>query len=228
MANARFLRYDSGHMDKRFLLILGAVVILFGGIFWFTKSKSSNNAQNANTQTSGSNHVIGANTAGVAIVEYGDFQCPACGQYFPILQQIKQQYGDQISFQFAHFPLVQIHQNAMAAARAAEAAAKQNKFWEMHDLLYTNQNSWSETPNPTPYFEGYAKQLNLDLDQFRKDQASQAVGDTINADVVKVKALGGNSTPTFVINGKKVEKNPGSYEEFVKLIDELIAQNKQQ
>jgi protein-disulfide isomerase len=208
-------------MDKRFLLILGAILVIFGGVFWFSKNKStrSNNSQ----QGTPSNHVIGTNTTGVALVEYGDYQCPACGQFYPIVKQLQATYANKISFRFANFPLVQIHQHAMEGARAAEAASLQNKFWEMHDILYENQTTWSQASNPSAYFEQYAAQLGLNLTKFKQDMASQAVLNTINADVGQVQALGGSGTPTFVINGKKVENNPSSLEAFSKLIDDTIA-----
>lgn len=206
-------------MDKRFLLILAALVVVFGGIIWFNKSKThtSNKAS-----TGASSHVEGTNTTGVELIEYGDYQCPACGQYYPIVKQLQSTYADKISFRFANFPLVQIHKNAMAGARAAEAASLQGKFWEMHDLLYENQTAWSEASNLTPFFDQYANQLGLDLAKFRTDQASSAVLNTINADVGQVQALGGTGTPTFVLQGKRIDDNPKTLAAFNQLIDDAI------
>lgn len=212
-------------MDKRFLLILTALILVFGGIFWFTKSKSSAPGTSG-SQSKASNHVIGANTKGVELIEFGDYQCPACGQFFPITQQLKAKYGDDISFRFANFPLVQIHPNAMVAARAAEAASLQGKFWEMHDLLFQNQTTWSGMGNPSPVFEQYAKSLNLDIEKFKADSASSAVLETINADVQEAQSYDASATPTFILNGKKID-NPTSLEAFTKVIDEAI-KNKQQ
>lgn len=207
-------------MDKRFLLILTAIIVVFVGIFMFGKSDNSSSG-NGSGKAQPSNHVVGANTKGVALVEYGDYQCPACAQYFPIVKEIKAKYGDQISFRFANFPLVQIHPNAMVSARAAEAAGMQGKFWEMHDLLYGNQSAWASSSNASAIFEQYAKDLGLDVSKFKQDAASSGVLDAINADTAEVQALGGDSTPTFVINGKKIE-NPTSLEGFTKAIDEAI------
>lgn len=212
-------------MDKRFLLILTAIILVFGGVFWLTKSKSNAPGTGGN-QSKASNHVVGANNKGVAIIEFGDYQCPSCAQYFPILQQIKTKYGDDISFRFANFPLVQIHPNAMQAARAAEAAALQGKFWEMHDLLFQNQNTWSSMGNPSSVFEQYAQSLGLDVEKFKADMTSSAVSETINADVAEAQSYGSNATPTFIINGKKID-NPTSFEEFVKVIDEALKNNQQ-
>jgi protein-disulfide isomerase len=212
-------------MDKRFLLILAALAIVFGGIFFFSKAKSSAPGKSGSSSAV-SNHTLGTGTK-VKLVEYGDYQCPACGQFFPIVKQLQAKYADQMTFRFAHFPLVQIHQNAMAGARAAEAASLQGKFWEMHDLLYQNQNSWSASSDPNPYFVQYATSLGLDVTKYKQDMASQAVLNTINADTSEVQALGASGTPTFVLNGKKIE-NPNSLEAFSQVIDEAIKNASQQ
>lgn len=211
-------------MDKRFLLILAALVLIFGGIFWFTKSKSStNNTSGDSSQQAGSTNITGNTDSKVALVEYGDYQCPACYQYFPVVNQVVEKYKDKISFQFRNFPLVQIHKNAMVAARAAEAAALQGKFWEMHDLLYQNQNSWAQQTSPVPFFEQYAESLGLDIAKFKTDMNSTEVSDTINADVKSAQALGATGTPVFVINGKRIE-SPNDLAGFSKLLDEALAQ----
>ena len=129
-------------------------------------------------------HVEGNTKSGITLVEYGDYQCPFCGQYFPIVKQVQAEFNDQIAFQFRNFPLVSVHQNAFAGARAAEAAALQGKFWEMHDLLYQNQSQWSEGGDPTSFFKQYALQLGLNVDQFNKDYASTKVNNAINADMI--------------------------------------------
>jgi protein-disulfide isomerase len=151
-------------MDRRFLIILSVMVIAVAGVFFLNKSKT--NTPGSTNSGQASNHVEGKNTKGVVLVEYGDYQCPACGQFYPIVKQLQSTYTNDISFRFANFPLVQIHPNAMAGARAAEAAALQGKFWEMHDLLYENQTSWSSGTNPQPYFEQYAGSLGLDVNKF--------------------------------------------------------------
>lgn len=211
-------------MSKQFLAILLAIALLFIGIFAFTKSKSDapeggNSSQSAQT----SNHTVGAGNKKVTLVEYGDFQCPACKSFYPVVKQVKEAYGDDIKFQFMHFPLTQIHPNAMQASRSAEAAGNQGKFFEMHDLLYENQDQWSQSSNPTSTFESFAEQLGLNMDQFKSDVISAKTLAVINADQKSGQALGVESTPTFVINGKKLDKNPTSLEEFKKLIDEEIA-----
>lgn len=165
---------------------------------------------------------MGANSKGVVLVEYGDFQCPACGAYFPIVKEVVEKYKNDIQFQFRNFPLQQIHPNARAAARTAEAAGKQNKYWEMHDLLYEQQKTWEQSTAVNTIFEGYAKQLGLDVAKFKTDFASSAVNETINADLAEGQRLGVNSTPTFFLQGKKIEDSPRDVEGFSKLIDQAI------
>lgn len=210
-------------MNNRFVIILVVVVAIFAGAFFFTKHKSSTSTGGkANSSAQPSNHTVGSGKSGVVLVEYGDYQCPACGQYYPIVKQVVEAHKNDITFQFRNFPLVQIHQNAFAAARAAEAASLQNKFWEMHDALYENQQTWGSASSPNTYFEAYAKQLGLDVEKFKTDMGSSQVSDVINADIAEGQKLGANSTPTFVLNGKKLDQNPRSLDEFNKLIDDAI------
>jgi protein-disulfide isomerase len=164
---------------------------------------------------------MGDNTKKVTLVEYGDYQCPACGAYYPIVKQITDKYSKDIQFQFRNFPLSQIHQNARAGARAAEAAAKQNKYWEMHDLLYEQQKSWESSTNVAAIFETYATQLGLNMTKYKADFGSNEVNDIINADYAEGVRLGVDSTPSFFLQGKKIE-NPQSLDAFSKLIDDAI------
>lgn len=213
-------------MNKQFFGIIVVVIGILVGVFALTggnKDKSNSGGNGGGGQPS--NHVTGPENSKVTLIEYGDFQCPACKSFFPIVGQLKQEYADKVKFQFRHYPLVQIHPNAFLGSRAAEAAGKQNKFFEMHDLLYENQETWSKSPNPTPLLEGYATQLSLDLNKFKSDLNSSSVADTINADAKAAQALGATSTPTFVLNGKRIEKNPQSLDEFKKLIDEQLPKN---
>jgi protein-disulfide isomerase len=203
-------------MNKRFLLILAAIIVVVVGFFVLTSPDSSSDS---NTQPS--NHTYGNGSTGVVLIEYGDFQCPACGSFYPIVKSVKETYKDHITFQFRHFPLDQIHPNARAAHRAAEAAGRQGKFWEMHDMLYDNQRSWTSSTNAPPIFEGYAQTLGLNMDQYRTDVSSNEVNSVINADVREAQKLNATSTPTFVLDGKIID-NPEGYEAFTKLIDDAI------
>lgn len=207
-------------MNVRFIAIIVAIIIGFAGLVALNRNKTD--APSDPNAAQGTNHTVGAGNKGVTLVEFGDLQCPACKSYYPIVKQIKEDYGDDIKFQFRHFPLVQIHRHAMLAARAAEAASNQGKFWEMHDLMYENQDSWSQLPDPTSTFEGFASQLGLNLDQFKTDVASAGIITPINADVKAAQGFGATSTPTFVLDGKKLDKNPQSIDEFKTLIDDAI------
>ncbi len=209
-------------MTKEFFIVVVVIVLGLFGIFTLTKDKEDTGGGSTKSAEP-SNHTVGAGEKKVTLVEYGDFQCPACKSYHPIVKEIKDTYGDEITFQFRHYPLNQIHPNAFIGSRAAEAAGKQGKFFEMHDLLYEQQESWSAGSNPTAILETYATQLGLNMDQFRADMASAETASVINADVKAGQALGANSTPTFAINGRKIDENPRSFEDFKKLIDEEIA-----
>lgn len=152
----------------------------------------------------GSNHFYGQESGIVTVTEYADFQCPGCASFFPIIDEIKEQFKDQIRFEFKHFPLVTIHPNAVAAHRAAEAAGRQGKFWEMHDLLYERQSSWSTITNPSDVFRGYAEQLDLDMEQYDSEVNSAEILSTINADTSQGKNLGVSGTPSFFIDGESI------------------------
>lgn len=207
-------------MSKAFWAIIAVIIVVFGGIIVFQNNKASAPGGQSAEPT---NHVTGEGKSGVVLVEYGDYQCSACYQYEPVIKQVIEKYNEQITFQFRNLPLLQIHPNAVAAARAAEAASLQDKFWEMHDLLFQNQPVWQGASNAQTFFEQYAQQLNLDLERFKTDAASSAVNDTINADVSAFNETGQQkTTPTFFLDGKKINVN-STLESFSGVIDEAIA-----
>lgn len=150
-------------------------------------------------------HVKGNPESKAILVEYSDFQCPACGAMYPIIKQVVKESGDNVQLVYRQFPLISIHSNALPAARAAEAAGKQGKFWEMHDLLFEHQKDWEKANNPVDNFVGYARDLGLNEDQFRKDSESDEVKNKVDGDIVSGGGAGVNSTPTFFLNGKKME-----------------------
>lgn len=212
-------------MNKQFIAIILVVVVGLFGVLMFTRDDKKNEGSGAETTAQATNHTLGQGTKNITLIEYGDFQCPACKAFYPIVKQIKADYGDEIKFQFRHYPLVQIHPNAFMSSRAAEAAGLQGKFFEMHDLLYENQEAWANTTDPTDTFVSFAGQIGLNADKFRSDLTSKAVADSINADTKAAQDAGANSTPTFVLNGKKIDQNPQNLEDFKKLIDEEIARS---
>lgn len=214
-------------MSKGFWAIIAIVVIIFGGLAVFGGNKKDSSGSASNKSSSSlSQNTQGKNSANVVLVEYGDYQCPFCEQYYPTVKSAVTEFNDQIKFQFRHFPLTNLHRNAFAASRAAQAAALQNKFWEMHDSLYDPNNNqvWTQASNPNPYFEQYATNIGLNLTQFKKDFASSQVNDTINADMAEGNRLGITGTPTFFINGKKTEI-ANDLKSFQKVLNEAIAQN---
>lgn len=215
-------------MSKRFLVILMVCVLGLVGIYFATSKKDEgNNANSSQTSASLSQNKLGNNSKKVSLVEYGDFQCPACASFHPIIKQVVEKYKEDIEFQFRNFPLSQIHPNARAASRAAEAAGKQNKYWEMHDLLYEQQDQWSSSQNAVPIFESYASELKLDIEKFKKDYASTEINSIINADFAEGQKLGVDSTPSFFLQGKKLNPAPTSVDEFSKVIDEAIKNSNQ-
>ncbi len=189
-------------------ILVGTVVLL--AIFALvskpkTDTSVSNKVQTVDTSGAWAN---GPKNAPITMVEFTDFQCPVCGRAFPVIEQALKDYNGKIYFVHRHFPLTQIHPNAMAAAEASEAAGAQGKFWEMHDLLFKNQDQWADSSSPEPFFEQYAQVLGLNLTQF-KDFVKNKKGDAaIQRDIAEGNKLGVNATPTIFINGKGISGLP--------------------
>lgn len=211
-------------MSKAFWGVIAAILVIFGAVIIVSNHKQTTTTSSGAKPT---NHVEGNLSSNVKLVEYGDFQCPFCEAYFPTVQTIYNDYKDKISFQFRNFPLVNNHPNAFAAARAAEAAGLQGKYWEMHDMLYDSANwqAWTPASDPNSYFDSYAQQLGLNVDQFKKDFASSKVNDLITADMNAGNKLNIQGTPTFFLDGKQVQIS-NTVESFKKVLDAEIA-NKQ-
>ena len=149
-------------------------------------------------------HSIGPDDAPVTLEEFGDFQCPPCGLLHPVLKTMEKEFGSKLRVIFREFPLAQTHPHAVSAARAAEAAGMQGKFWEMHDMIFENQRTWHPTFDARPTFEGYAVKLGLDVAKYRRDLMSSAVDQRIALDGRRASALGVNGTPTVFLNGREV------------------------
>ena len=149
-------------------------------------------------------HTLGPANAPAQLEEFGDFQCPPCGLLHPVLKDMEKEFGSQIRVIFREFPLAQTHQHAIAAARAAEAAGMQGKFWEMHDMLFTNQRNWKDAFDARPTFEDYAVKVGLDLQRYRRDVASKEVEQRIALDGRRANAMGVSGTPTVFMNGREV------------------------
>lgn len=223
-------------MNQKTLIWILALAIVGLSVFWVTKS-AGKEAVDENTQTSFSAQnlstsilqnqnidnewVKGNANATITLVEYSDFQCPACDYYYPFVKKLEEEFGAEIKIVYRQFPLTTIHANALIAAYASEAAGIQGKFWEMHDKLFENQSQWSLDSEPFTVFLKYAIEIGLDTKQFKTDILSQAVADSVKSDVQSGLDMGLNSTPSFFLNGEKI-KNLSSYEEFSQPVKEAV------
>lgn len=200
------------------LVVVGLGVIL---------SRTENTAVAPAKSTGGiireDSHMTGDKNAKVTVVEFGDYQCPACAAANPIVKQIISDYKNNkdFNFVFMNFPLAQ-HANAQISAEAAEAAGEQGKFWEMHDKIYESQNKWNNVANPLGIFVGYAQQLSLDTAKFKQAIQENKFKDIIAADASKGTELGVNATPTFFINQEKLPGIPDQAG-FKKIIDDALS-----
>ncbi|MEP6778050.1 MAG: thioredoxin domain-containing protein, partial [Chthoniobacterales bacterium] len=167
-------------------------------------------------------HVRGGTTAPVTLEEFGDFQCPSCANTAALIHLIENEYGPKLRVIFWQLPLPN-HQHGREAAIAAEAASRQGRFWEMHDLLYGNQVSWVREADVQARFEEYAAKLQLDLDRFRKDAASSEVGAAVDAQHQFGWARGIRKTPTLFVNNREVLP-PFTGESLRKMIDAALAE----
>ncbi len=218
-------------MKKSSIIYIILAVALFGLIVWASRGPSLPDAPGdangdipAAAMILESDHSKGGNdTAPATLIEYGDFQCPACAAYADVVTALGAEFGRKLQIVFRNYPLTQIHRNANAASAAAEAAGNQGKFWEMHDLLFGRQSQWSNltTPEAADLFADYARELNLNLERYNTDVTSDAVKQKVAADVRSGNDLGVRGTPTFILNGKKLQ-NPGTPEDFIALINAEI------
>lgn len=210
---------------KRFWIILAVVVVGLAALFILTDKKESGDTGSFTgdaKQIQADDHAKNGTDKKITLVEYGDFQCPSCGAYYPIVKQLSEKYKDQVNIIFRHYPIISIHPNAFAAARAAEAASKQGQFWEMHDKLYESQTAWGQgAANQQSLFESYAQELGLDIKQFQQDFASAETAARINRDISSGKQFSISGTPTFILNGEKI-KNPANLAAFEQTLEEAI------
>ena len=158
-------------------------------------------------------HIIGEPDATITLIEYGDYQCPDCGIAYPLIKTLMQEFRNKLRFVFRNFPL-QEHPEAMIAAQTAEAAGHQHKFWEMHDLIYEHQDKLNGN-----IMIDFAKRLNLNIEQFKKDRNSSDVLSKIESDLESGQRSGVHGTPTFFINDKKIANYDGSYESLLTAVN---------
>ncbi len=230
-------------MSKTAWIIFTAIVVLLlGGLVLYSRSTSTQidvssvdaNVVQAASEQSGNigDRVFNNTESKVVLIEYGDFECPGCASAHPGVKTLLAEYGDRISFVFRNFPLTSIHPNARAAAAAAEAAGQQDKYWEMHDLIYENQNAWKTASGTerTDIFTSYAEQIGLNIDTFTADIASSAVNQKVLFDQALGNKQAVDSTPTFILNGEKLSSavsagfSNGDLTEIKKLLDAALAE----
>jgi protein-disulfide isomerase len=199
-------------MDKiKWIIFVVVVAAIFGGVIWVGKNNDKpfeGDAAKIITEGPIADRVYGSQDQKVVLIEYGDYQCPGCRAMAAPVKTFAEQYKDKLTFIFRHMPLTNSHPNALAAAATAEAAGQQGKYWEMHDKLYENQDAWSGVPvdQRGAVFEGYASELGLNIEQYKKDITSKDITNKIGRDKsTATQKFGVDSTPTFVLNGQVIK-----------------------
>jgi protein-disulfide isomerase len=192
------------------IMVVIFVVVIGGLVFLASQSGQPAAPVSASYLVHSTSHMTGNQNAKVTVVEFGDYQCPACGVAYPIIKQILATYqsNPDFNFVFRNFPLP-VHPNAPMSAEAAEAAAEQGKFWEMNGKLYENQSAWADLPNPLDTFTQYAKDLGLDTAKFTAAVQQNKFASVIQSDQDDGNAVGINATPTFFVNGQAIVGVPG-------------------
>src|SRR3989338_3935922 len=213
-------------MSTETKIISGVGVVFFAllALLIYNTNSGSQPVADSNLLIGPSSYMTGTKEAKVNVVEFGDYQCPACAYASPIVQQLVKLYKDNqnVNFVFRNFPLPQ-HSNAMISAEAAETARAQGKFLEMSEMLYDRQNEWAGNQKALEVFIKYAKELGLDIKAFTDSVNQKKFQETIIKDRSDGQAIGVNSTPTFFINGEKLVCVP-SFEEFKKKIDGKLSE----
>src|SRR3990167_4419824 len=199
--------------------ILGLVILLFG--LAKLGAKSSGNITTASSTllapVTDSDWFKGSAKAPHSIVEYSDFQCPACASYYPLIKRLTDEYPNEVRVVYRHFPLEELHKNAKPAAIAAEAAGKQGKFFEMHDALFNTQDQWAKDGNPELTFEDLAGSLGMNGKQFKEDVNNPELKKRVEENISQAVQNGIGGTPTLFLDGKLIQ-TPNSYEELVQLV----------
>jgi len=209
--------------NKAFLGISAATLaILLGGVFLMSKNSTDTvNSKNVSeTVLISEDSQKSDPSAPLKLVEFGDYQCPACAVYHPFVKQLLSDFPGKINFVYRHFPLP-IHKNAVISAYAAEAAGVQGKFWEMHNKIYETQNVWSNSESPADTFVTYAADLGLNIDKFLTDIDSETVKSIVKRGLSDGNLAGINSTPTFFLDGVEMPLF-ATYDELKKTIEDKL------
>src|SRR2546425_6883939 len=208
-------------MLKPLTVIIIAVAIAVGAAVYLSRQPdqpTDTAATPTHADIKGGGHFRGPEEASLTLVEFGDYQCPSCGAYHPLVKEILNRYPQQLRLEFHHFPLVTIHPYSMLASKAAEAAGEQGRYWEMHDALFDHQREWSDSPNAEPIFVALASQMGLDSNKFMQGLRSPQLQDRILRDVEQGQNAKVDAVPTFFINGERVHIKL-SMEDFVQVIE---------
>ncbi len=208
--------------EGKFLSAVVLIIVALFAYYFYSGAPSSSNGEMADIVISETDHVRGAKDGKVTLVEFGDFQCPACAAYGSIMKQVLDDNKDTLKIVYRHFPLTQIHKNALGAAIATEAAGVQGKFWEMHDILYDKQDEWGNALNARDYFLTYATTIGLDTRKFQESLSNESLEAKVLAEFREGVRLGVQGTPTFFLNGKKLN-GPLDLAKFNALIKEAAA-----
>src|SRR5437588_4036842 len=211
-----------------FIIVICVALLAVGsGIFFYRAKRSANTTPRiSKTETAPSGesiHALGPEDAAVTLEEFGDFQCPPCGKLSEPINQLQKQYNLRVIYR--EFPLV-MHNHAKEAAYAAEAAARQGRFWQMHDLLYREQAVWSKSTDARALFSAYAGMLQLDLDRFKKDMDSNEVQQKVEGDQQRGAAIGVKNTPTIFINNEAVPGTKSNPDELPALVEAALKKAK--
>jgi protein-disulfide isomerase len=217
-------RAANPEQKNRFFLWIFVLIVLVAAVIALSKLANTKDvtpvASTVLESITSTDFIRGNATASTTITEYADFECPACASYHPVLVQLEKEFGSKVRFVYRFFPLQQ-HPNARTSARAALAAAKQGKFWEMHDKLFESQSEWAAKPDAEAKFLSYATALGLNIVQYKRDFSSKEIGNTIDTSYRSGIKYGVSSTPTFFINNTKYSFS--SFNELKQTIEDAIA-----
>ena len=194
------------------LFAVGSMVVLAGSLYY------------ASTVTSGANdgvevvdHIKGAENPQATLVKYSDFECIACAQFYFVVKDILDVHGDQLAFEYRHFPVINRNPNA---ALAAEAAGQQGKFFEFHDTLFENFEDWTRSNQSRSLFQSYAEEIGLDVSEWRRHMRSSLLQGKVESDFQSGRELGVTGTPTFFLDGERM--NFSTFEEFIEQIETAL------
>jgi protein-disulfide isomerase len=206
---------------KSYIWMGAIILVLIAAMFFAVRGTAGPKPVFDLNIISSTDHVEGAASSSVVIIEYSDFECPACRNYYFMMRELMVEFGSKVTFVYRNFPLTEIHQNAEPAARAAEAAGKQGKFWEMHDLLFEKQDEWAKAVDPEQMFESYATLLGISISQFKTDIVSKEMINFVKEQRANAIRLGLQGTPTFFVNGKQIQ-NPSTIDAFKEVINSAL------